>query len=88
MRFVAVLLVGLFYVLPLNSLEVGLKISSEKNWTTWGDHILGQDLKKGFENLGANVKTYYIGNFYGDDKSDIDVYMHGFVPFNPPKKKR
>ncbi len=87
MRFVAVLLVGLFYVLPLNALEVGLKISSEKNWTTWGDHILGQDLKKGFENLGANVKTYYIGNFYGDDKSDIDVYMHGFVPFNPPKKK-
>lgn len=69
------------------ALDIGLKISSEESWHSWGDYILGQDLKKGFENLGANVTPSYIGNFYDDNDTDIDVYMHGFVPFNPKKVK-
>ena len=74
---------------PINSsaVEVGLKISSAENWTAWGDYILGQDFKSGIEALGHNVHPAYIDNFYplGSEQTDIDIYMHGFVPFNPPK---
>ena len=27
--------------------DIGLKISAEKNWLSWGDYILGQDMKSG-----------------------------------------
>ncbi len=67
--------------------DIGLKISAEKNWYSWGDYILGQDLKSGFERLGYSVSPAYMNNFYPiNDDSPIDIYMHGFVPFNPPFK--
>ena len=70
-----------------SALDVGLKISSKKDWNTWGDYILGKDLERGIERLGHNVIPSFIDNFYPDEhfKSKIDIYMHGFVPFNPPK---
>ena len=67
--------------------DVGLKISSANNWYSWGDYILGQDLKLGLEQGGHKVFPYYIDNFYDDKHADIDIYMHGFIPFNPPKEK-
>ncbi len=71
---------------------IGLKISAAQDWLTWGDYILGQDFKQGFESLGHQVMDTYIGNHYKDqtNQTDIDIYMHGFIPFNPshsPKKK-
>lgn len=71
------------------SADISLKISAEENWTAWGDYILGQDLKLGFEELNYSVSPTYIGNFYpkGREDSLIDVYMHGFVPFNVPVNK-
>ena len=75
------------YCAPVFALEVGLKISAAENWNAWGDYILGQDLKSGVEALGYQVKPSYIGNYYpeGSQTTDIDIYMHGFIPFNPPK---
>ena len=69
------------------ALDIGLKISSRKYWYTWGDYILGKDLERGIEKIGHNVIPSFIDNFYPDEhsKSKIDIYMHGFVPFNPPK---
>lgn len=65
---------------------IGLKISAGDTWYNWGDYILGQDLKQGFENLGYDVKTSYMNDFYSatDRETSFDVYMHGFIPFNPP----
>ena len=71
----------------VNALDIGLKISAASSWHNWGDYILGQDLKDGLEQIGHSVTPYYIGNFYGDKNTDMDIYMHGFVPFNPPKEK-
>jgi len=71
----------------VNALDIGLKISSADNWYSWGDYILGQDLKAGFEQDGHTVFPYYIDNFYDNKHSDVDIYMHGFIPFNPPKEK-
>lgn len=70
--------------------DVGLKISAAENWNTWGDYILGQDFKKGIEQLGHKVYPAYIDNFYPleSEHTDIDIYMHGFVPFNPPKDNK
>lgn len=78
----------LFYSSVAFALDIGLNVSSEKNWKTWGDYILGQDLKAGFEELGHNVKDFYIDDLGGDDsiKTDVDIYMHGFVPYNPKKR--
>lgn len=86
MHFILKLIVFLSLASRAFALDVGLKISAEENWLTWGDYILGQDLKKGFEKQGHNVIPSYIGNFYPKESmnTDIDVYMHGFVPFNPP----
>jgi len=66
--------------------DIGLKISAEKNWHTWGDYILGQDLKAGLESFGRSVQPAYIGNYYPakSSKTKIDIYMHGYIPFNPP----
>lgn len=66
--------------------DIGLKISAEKNWHTWGDYILGQDLKAGLESCGRSVQPAYIGNYYPakSSKTKIDIYMHGYIPFNPP----
>lgn len=67
--------------------DVGLKISAAENWRAWGDYILGQDFKIGIENLGHKVHPAYIDNFYPleSEHTAIDIYMHGFIPFNPPK---
>ena len=85
--FVFALLFSLYSFRAL-ALDIGLKISAESNWHTWGDYILGNDLKVGFEKLGHNVVTSYIEDFYPKEslETNIDVYMHGFVPFNPIKK--
>ncbi len=79
-----------FYASFAQALDLGLKISSKEKWKTWGDYILGQDLKAGFEELGHNVTPSYIGDFYPKDtpNTDIDVYMFGFNSFNPPKNKK
>ena len=85
--FVFALLFSLYSFRAL-ALDIGLKISAESNWHTWGDYILGNDLKVGFEKLGHNVVTSYIEDFYPKEsqETNIDVYMHGFVPFNPIKE--
>lgn len=79
-------LFSLSFALSANAADIGLKISAGQNWLSWGDYILGQDLKNGFENLGYSVAPAYMENFYPQDDADtkIDVYMHGFIPFNPP----
>lgn len=88
-RLATVILSGLFWAqagLPAaQAADVGLKISAENNWYAWGDYILGQDMKSGFERLGYSVQPAYMDNFYpaGSEDSKIDVYMHGFIPFNP-----
>ena len=71
----------------VSAADVGLKISSGKDWKTWGDYILGKDLEIGIKKNGHNVISTFIDDFYPKehDKSKIDIYMHGFVPFNPPK---
>ena len=76
--------------MPVSALEIGLKLSAAKNWQTWGDYILGQDLKSGLEVLGHKVFPAYIDDFYPEDSrnTDVDIYMHGFVPFNPPKDEK
>ena len=90
-RLATVILSGLFWAqagLPAaQAADVGLKISAENNWYAWGDYILGQDMKSGFERLGYSVQPAYMDNFYpaGSEDSKIDVYMHGFIPFNPPE---
>ena len=78
----------LFFILfpfEATALDVGLKISSKENWHTWGDYILGKDLEYGIKKLGHNVIPAFIDNFYPEEhtKSQIDIYMHGFVSFNP-----
>jgi len=77
----------LFSIKPLTAAEVSLKISAGQNWLAWGDYILGQDLKKGIENAGYSVTPAYIGDFYPQESNEsyVDIYMHGFIPFNPPK---
>ena len=79
-----------FYCVPVFALDIGLKISAAESWKTWGDYILGQDLKSGIEALGHQVKPAYIGNYYpeGSRATDIDIYMHGFIPFNPSKDEK
>ncbi|MCM1324599.1 MAG: glycosyltransferase [Acetobacter sp.] len=79
-------ILGLLFPAVVDAADVGLKISSEKEWTAWGDYILGQDLKAGIESFDFTVQPAYIGNYYpsGSSKTKIDIYMHGFVPFNPP----
>lgn len=76
-----------FFSFSATATDVGLKISAEKNWYSWGDYILGQDLKSGLEKLGYSVQPAYADNLYpgGSEKNKIDIYMHGFIPFNPPK---
>ncbi len=85
LKFIALVLFALSHSVWAS--DIGLKISSEKNWYAWGDYILGQDLKEGFESFDLTVQPAYIGNYYPQNshQSKIDVYMHGFVPFNPPK---
>lgn len=75
------------FVLNTNAEQISLKISAESHWENWGDYILGQDLKQGLEDEGYKVQPAYIGNFYpeGSETSGIDIYMHGFAPFNPKK---
>ena len=83
------LLISLFslsFAISANAADIGLKISAGQNWLSWGDYILGQDLKNGFETIGYSVQPAYLEDFYPQNSFDtkIDVYMHGFVPFNPP----
>lgn len=75
-----------FFINIAQAEDIGLKISADENWLAWGDYILGKDLQTGFEDLGYSVQPAYIGNYYpaGHENSTIDVYMHGFIPFNPP----
>ena len=75
-----------FWACIVQAETIGLKISAAENWHTWGDYILGQELKQGFEDLGHQVETAYMDNYYpsADTQTTIDVYMHGFIPFNPP----
>ena len=77
---------SLWFAATANAADIGLKISAGQNWFSWGDYILGQDLKSGFETIGYSVEPAYMENFYSEDASNtpIDVYMHGFIPFNPP----
>ncbi len=74
---------------PCFANEIGLKISSGETWKNWGDYILGQDLKIGFEENGYSVIDSYQENYYPTQSknTNFDVYMHGFIPFNPPKDK-
>lgn len=80
------LLFGL-YASAACAADVGLKVSAEKDWYSWGDYILGQDLQTGIESFGLTAQPAYMGNYYpaGSGKSKIDIYMYGFVPFNPPE---
>lgn len=85
--FISFLLMLCFFSSGSLGADIGLKVSSEKTWLTWGDYILGQDFKSGFEALGYSVEDAYMDNYYPSfpESTKIDVYMHGFVPFNPPK---
>ena len=76
-----------FFVPNSRAADIGLKVSAQKDWLNWGDYILGQDFKSGFEDLGYSVEDAYMDNYYPSALSatKIDVYMHGFVPFNPKK---
>ncbi|MBQ2886689.1 MAG: glycosyltransferase [Alphaproteobacteria bacterium] len=71
----------------VSAVDVGLKISAKEEWKTWGDYILGKDLEAGIKKNGHNVISTFIDDFYPKehDKSKLDIYMHGFVPFNPPQ---
>ena len=62
----------------VSAADVGLKISSGKDWKTWGDYILGKDLEIGIKQNGHNVISTFIDDFYpkDHDKSKIDIYMH------------
>lgn len=86
-NFLTALILSLMFYLPAYAADVGLKISAAKPLTFWGDHILGQDLKRGLESIGYSVQPSYSENYYprGSDESFIDIYMHGYVPFNPPR---
>ena len=86
MHILGIILGIIFYSTQAFSLDIGLHISSKKDLTVWGDHILGQDLKTGLEYLKHNVTASYIDENNIDEHTDIDVYMRGFVPYNPPKK--
>ena len=44
--------------------DIGLKVSAQKTWINWGDYILGQDFKQGFEDLGYDVEDAYMDNYY------------------------
>ena len=76
-------------IVSAQTYNVGLKISAADNWETWGDYILGNDLKIGLESIGCSVLPAYMDNLYPEHakNTDIDIYMHGFVPFNPKKNK-
>lgn len=86
LRSAALFWTGVLMLQTAEAADIGLKISAEKNWLSWGDYILGQDMKSGLERLGYSVQPAYMDNFYpsGAEKSPVDIYMHGFVPFNPP----
>ena len=86
LRSAALFWTGALMLQTAEAADIGLKISAEKNWLSWGDYILGQDMKSGLERLGYSVQPAYMDNFYpsGAEKSSVDIYMHGFVPFNPP----
>lgn len=86
LRSAALFWTGALMLQTAEAADIGLKISAEKNWLSWGDYILGQDMKSGLERLGYSVQPAYMDNFYpsGAEKSLVDIYMHGFVPFNPP----
>lgn len=75
------------FALDGNAEDISLKISAEPHWKSWGDYILGQDLKQGLEAEGHKVVPAYIGDFYpeGSEATEVDIYMHGFAPFNPKK---
>lgn len=75
--------------MPVNAADIGLKISAAEYMTYWGDYILGQDLKSGIEANGYTVQPAYQENYYpnGSETSQIDIYMHGYVPFNPPRQE-
>lgn len=84
------LIIFSFFISSLSwAADISLKISADKTWSSWGDYILGQDLKQGFENIGYSVTPAYMNDLYPQDSLDapVDVYMHGFIPFNPPINK-
>ena len=85
--FIPFLLALYFFCSGSLAADIGLKVSAQKTWLNWGDYILGQDFKQGFEDLGYDVEDAYMDNYYPSPLSatKIDVYMHGFVPFNPQK---
>lgn len=70
--------------------NIGLKISAYSDWVNWGDYILGQDLKKGIEKLGHSVVPGYIDSTSTNKNEplSIDIYMHGFTPYNPQKNNK
>lgn len=86
LRHSCLMLALLAFVPRAEAEDISLKISAGKNWYSWGDYILGQDLKSGFERLGYSVSPAYMDDFYpaSSQNAPIDVYMHGFIPFNPP----
>ena len=61
MHILGIILGIIFYSTQAFSLDIGLHISSKKDLTVWGDHILGQDLKTGLEYLKHNVQLNNLG---------------------------
>ncbi len=88
-RFFSAVFFGLSLSASVYAADVGLKISAAEYLTYWGDYILGQDLKSGLEKNGYSVHPAYQENYYpyGSEESAVDIYMHGYVPFNPPRQE-
>jgi len=82
--------IGMLWANSVLATDIGLKISARSDWFNWGDYILGQDFMKGFEKLGYSVTPSYIDTLQSSESSPffIDIYMHGFTPFNPLKTKK
>ena len=64
LRSAALFWTGVLMLQTAEAADIGLKISAEKNWLSWGDYILGQDMKSGLERLGYSVQPAYMDNFY------------------------
>lgn len=86
-RVLFITFLSMFCISSASATDIGLKISAHSTWFNWGDYLLGQDLKLGFEDLGHTVYPSYIDDLEqkNEQKLDIDVYMHGFTPYNPDK---
>ncbi len=84
-KFLAIFCFVFLFYPKAHATDISLKISADKRLTFWGDYILGRDLQKGLERIGYTVQPAYSNDYYpeGSDESTVDIYMHGYIPFNP-----